>query len=276
MKQSAFIRVWHILYPVCIYYIVTTLVLSVLVSFVPQSTGFRLFAQLVTSLAVLKPLYRFYRQSGVGQAGQKMKNRPGSRRSPLHGLFAPTFANTASRAAAFYAAAFLTGGCFALALNNVLGALRIADYSASYGQVTETFYTGRLLLEIAALAIVIPAAEELLYRGIVYVRIKEWLGVYAAVLGSAVIFGIVHMNLVQFVYATIFGVLLACFTEWGGGVGGALAAHMAANLTSVLRAETEIFAFLNRSAGLNAAVTVILFGVAAAGICRIKKQYASA
>ena len=42
------------------------------------------------------------------------------------------------------------------------------------------------------------------------------------------------MNLAQFVYAAVFGVLLAYVTNVTGSIAGAIAAHMAANLTSTL------------------------------------------
>ena len=150
--------------------------------------------------------------------------------------------------------------------------VHIADYSASYGQVQQTFYTGSLLLEITALCIVIPLVEELLYRGIVYGRAREWLGIKWGIVVSALIFGLIHMNLVQFVYASVFGLLLAGLTERSNGVQAAIAAHMAANLTSVLRAETSVFAFLNKSLPAQIAATVLLLGITAVGIYYSKAE----
>ncbi len=62
------------------------------------------------------------------------------------------------------------------------------------------------MLEILALCIVIPIVEELLYRGIVLQRCVAAFGERAAVFVSAAVFGLLHMNLAQFVYAAVFGV----------------------------------------------------------------------
>ena len=71
----------------------------------------------------------------------------------------------------------------------------------------------------------------------------------AAVFVSAAVFGLLHMNLAQFVYAAVFGVLLAYVTNVTGSIAGAIAAHMAANLTSTLRAELGLFAFADAACG---------------------------
>ena len=248
MKESKAMRIWEILYPVFLYFAATTVVLYLVDFLLPKSIGSNLLRQLITSAAVLPLLYRDYRQD--------LKQLPVSPKPAPKQMIAISF---------------FTGGCFAIAWNNLLGLIHIADYSASYGQVKATFYTGSLLLEIAALCVVIPLAEELLYRGIVYGRAKQWLGKKAGIVVSAVIFGFVHMNLVQFVYASVFGLLLACLTERGKSISGAAAAHMAANLTSVLRAETPVFAILDESLPIQIAATVILLGATAAGLYKIQK-----
>ena len=142
MKQFKPMQLWNVLYPVFLYYAVTILILSVVDFFLPRPMDFALLRQLITSVAVFPFLYKWYR--------------------------AELFFEKKDVRIPFIAVAFLTGGCFAVALNNLLGMVRIEDYSASYGQVEQTFYTGRLLIEIVALCVVIPLVEEFLYRGMVY------------------------------------------------------------------------------------------------------------
>lgn len=246
MRQSKAMRAWGLIYPVCMYYAITTAALFALDFFLPPNLDIKLFRQLLTSLAALPYLIITYRQD------------PGAKRRP-----APVKS---------LAVMCLVGACFAVACNNLLGFIRITDYSPAYAQAEQTFYTGRLLLEIAALVIVIPVTEELLYRGIVYKRSADWLGENAAMVLSAAIFGLVHMNLAQFVYATAFGVLLAYFARQGGTVLGAVFAHMAANLTSVLRAETKALSFLDQGLAVSLAAAAALFAVSAAGIAWIRRH----
>ncbi len=238
--KTAPMRFWEVLYPVFMYYAVTVAALYVLHFLLPGETDVPVFRQLLTSLASLPVLYSFYRQGKPFRAAMQPK------RTVLVSLLA-----------------FVSGVFFALALNNLLGMLRIADYSASYEQVSETFYSGRVALELLALGVVIPVTEEFLFRGIVYERAKNWLGPKRAALVSAVLFGVVHMNLVQFVYAFIFGILLAYFMERSGSFAAAAAAHMAANISSVLRAETNILPVFNQN---SIVTTAVLFLAAAAGI----------
>lgn len=262
MNQSKSMRVWNIIYPVAIYYVVTTLTLFVLDFSLPETADSKLLRQLITSLVAIPFMYSFYRPDqmmrGKVKKGKFQLSRWKSKES---------FDNVK-----LFVVMFFIGGCFAVAWNNILGMLHIVEYSDSYGQVVETFYTGRLLLEITALCIVIPFVEELLYRGIVYGRIRDWLGVKTAIVASAIFFGVIHMNLVQFVYATVFGLLLAWFAEKTNGIYGAVAAHMAANLTSVLRAETKVFVFMDESMPIQVVVTIVLLIVVGAGVWKIYRN----
>ena len=249
MGQSKAMRFFQILYPICIYFVVTTVVLSLLDFVMPDSSGVKLFRQMISSLASLPFLYVFYRDDQVmrGKWDGRVKIR------------LPQFS------VSMLFLLLLTGACASVFLNNLLGILRITEYSASYAQVEETFYRGRLAFELLALCVVIPVAEELLYRGIVYGRSRDLFGVRGGVVFSAVIFGLIHMNLAQFVYAAVFGLLLAYLTELTDNLFYAAAVHMAANTVSVLRAETELFAFAKHQWGF-IALTVGSGAVAAAGI----------
>jgi uncharacterized protein len=64
-------------------------------------------------------------------------------------------------------------------------------------------------LAILALVIVAPIAEEVFFRGVVF---NAWLregGRRAAFIGSSVLFGVIHLNLVAFVPIVLLGLILA-------------------------------------------------------------------
>lgn len=248
MKEKKAAQVFAIIYPVFLYFVMTAVALSLLDYILPESVDTKLSRQLATSLVALPMLAVFYR---------KEKKEGGAKQTRIFFVLAVMFA---------------TGGCFALAFNDLLGLFRLVEYSPSYVQVEETFYTGRLMLEILALCIVIPIVEELLYRGIVLQRCVAAFGDRAAVFVSAAVFGLLHMNLAQFVYAAVFGVLLAYVTNVTGSIAGAIAAHMAANLTSTLRAELGLFAFADAGPAILALAMAGLFGVAGMGIFMIWKM----
>lgn len=240
-------QVWNLIYPVGIYFVVTAVVLVLLDFVLPDTKNNHLLRQAITSVAVLPFLCSFYRQDAFFWGGFSWKKEIALTKQEGGKVFL----------------LFLAGGCFALAWNNVLGMVHISDYSASYEQIREAFYVGEFFIEFVAVCLLAPLAEELLYRGIVYKRAKFFFGVWPGILISAVFFGIVHMNLVQFVYAAVFGVLLGFFVEKTGKLHSAVAAHAAANLTSLLRGETEVFGFMDRSFPVTVGMTFLLFFVAA-------------
>lgn len=88
-------------------------------------------------------------------------------------------------------------------------------------------------LLILATVILGPAAEELIFRGLIYERMKHYLRVPLSVFLSAILFGLYHANMVQFIYAGLMGILLAYFYEKSGSLIACVAAHMAMNAFAV-------------------------------------------
>ena len=67
----------------------------------------------------------------------------------------------------------------------------------------------RLFISVAAMGILVPVVEELVYRGIVFNRLSEWLPMWAVVIISSLLFGLLHFNPIQIAYATVFGLIFA-------------------------------------------------------------------
>lgn len=79
----------------------------------------------------------------------------------------------------------------------------------NYNSSTEILYSGDLAVKIFANAIFIPILEELVFRGIVCGQLSMWYGNRYGIIISAVLFGIMHFNVIQFLYAFLMGLLLA-------------------------------------------------------------------
>ena len=78
--------------------------------------------------------------------------------------------------------------------------------------------------------ILAPLGEETVFRGIVYGRLKKISNVPCAALLSGLIFGLFHGNLVQAVYATVLGVVLALVYELYDSIWFSMLFHGIANL----------------------------------------------
>ncbi len=175
---------------------------------------------------------------------------------------ASSHAGKSSRLAYRYPACFCYASATVLcsiACNYLIFLTGLTQRSPGYRHVEEVFYGNSLLAELATLCILGPMAEELVYRGFVFQRLRRRRSTVQAAVLSALVFGILHLNLVQGIYAFVLGVLLAYIVSKTGSLVAAAAAHMAANVVSVLWTETGLLRFLNRQgAGMYAAAGLCL------------------
>jgi membrane protease YdiL (CAAX protease family) len=80
-----------------------------------------------------------------------------------------------------------------------------------------------------------PIVEELVFRGLVLRRLAARWGNSAAIIGSSVVFGILHVD--QAVGATVFGVAMALLYMRSHTLAVPIAAHMANNFAASLMRE---------------------------------------
>jgi membrane protease YdiL (CAAX protease family) len=148
-------------------------------------------------------------------------------------------------------------------LNNLILMSPLAEVSAGFAQASSSFYGSTLVLELISSALLTPVLEELVYRGIIFARLKRMLGFVPAMLLSALIFAIMHFNLVQFVYALLFGMVLVVFMEKTGHLYGAMLGHITANALAVIRTETG---FLDRTVDGSVQAWLLSAGCLIAGV----------
>lgn len=115
----------------------------------------------------------------------------------------------------------------------------IFPYLEESGAQSDKFYSmtfggGSFLLEVLYLSLFVPLLEEIVFRGLIYTRLRRGMPVPAAQILSALIFGAAHMDLVQFCYATLTGLLMAVLFEKYQSVLPSLLFHIAFNGCSYL------------------------------------------
>lgn len=131
---------------------------------------------------------------------------------------------------------------FGIAWNNLILSIPIAVESNAYQQVNETLLGGKSLAWIILrTCIVAPIVEEIMYRKLVYHKLKYAYGMKLAIVLSSLLFGIVHMNMVQFLYATGIGIFFAYIYEKEKSLLYPIAFHAALNLIAVFREKTQCF-----------------------------------
>ena len=208
-------KIWYILYPFLFYYAVMLIIMTIAQwAFGGDATHY-VFCQLIATVFTIPSMLPFYRQ---GQALAGIAKQPFgiSRERICHALFAAGIM-----------------ACFGISLNNLLSMTKLTEISMGYLQANTVFYGSTIGMEILCLAVFTPILEELVFRGILFGRLKDMLSKPFAVGISALIFAAVHVNIVQFIYALILGVLLA------GNVFVSMIGHMMAIFIAVVRTETH-------------------------------------
>ncbi len=104
-------------------------------------------------------------------------------------------------------------------------------------QMIEAPSMARGLLVITCLVALIPTMEELFFRGFLLFGMRERYGAVPAVLGSACLFGVSHLNAVAAVYATVAGLVLGWLALRTRSIWPGIALHAAVNAMPVLLPE---------------------------------------
>ncbi len=84
-----------------------------------------------------------------------------------------------------------------------------------------------------AVVFVAPVVEEVFYRGLFLPALTAATGPLVGIVGSALIFALVHQQLVVIPGLTLFGLVVAWQTATTGRIGPAIITHMAFNATTV-------------------------------------------
>lgn len=123
------------------------------------------------------------------------------------------------------------GVSLAMCLNLLVSILHVDRLFPAYStEIRPWLFRLSLWMGILLYGIVTPVIEEIIFRFLFFRRLCVYVIAQAAGIGSAVIFGLYHGNAVQFIYAFIFGLVLA-YVYWRfENLLSAVFLHSAANI----------------------------------------------
>ena len=101
-------------------------------------------------------------------------------------------------------------------------------------EVQEGLLRGDVWVQVLGLGILVPVMEEILFRGLVYNRMKKYMSIRMAIFGSAAVFALYHGNVVQILFAFPMGLLIIFLYEKWKSLSIPIVFHMAANLSTVI------------------------------------------
>lgn len=129
----------------------------------------------------------------------------------------------------------LIGVSVCVGLNYFLNMFMPKEILNTYEQTSEVLWNeDTRLLSFISVVLVAPLTEELMFRGLIYTRLRLMLKAPYTILATAVLFGLFHENLLQFMYAFVIGLILAYIMETYRSLWAPIMVHAAANLISWL------------------------------------------
>lgn len=225
-------QIWRLIYPFLIHYGATLLAtIALYLVYLIQAGGLQetasagqrlinstLYVTLIGDLTAAMILYLFYRKD-------QMHRKEGFSGTGKAFVWAPPV---------IWFSVIILAIATGQFLNDLINGLHLNDLFTGYSEVSEQAFSGQPVgLMILVVGIIGPICEELMFRGIVFHRLKDWVKPQAAIAISALLFGIYHGNIVQFFYATCMGVMLAIIYDKTGTLWISIVAHIAANLWSL-------------------------------------------
>lgn len=225
-------QIWRLVYPFLIHYGATMLAtIALYLIYIFQAGGVQeiasagkrmlqstLYVTLIGDVAAGVILYLFYRKD-------QQRRKEGFSGNRKNFVWAPPV---------IWFSVIVLAIAIGQFLNDFIQVIHLNDLFPGYSQVSEKAFGGQSMgLMILVVGIIGPVCEELMFRGIIFHRLKDWIRPEIAIVVSAVLFGIYHGNVVQFFYATCMGIMLAIVYDKTGTLWTSIVAHVAANLWSL-------------------------------------------
>ncbi len=202
-SSSVLGKTWHIMFPFLLYYLGSNACYIVIVTLfrliLQGGAGFEWMSEnsvgiaslakgcsMLAGAAVLLPLFR--KECTGWQSGTQVSY-------PTMGIWAVSSA---------------------FGMNLLFGLLQIAAMSVGYYEVEQMQYQIPFLPGLLLYGLISPLAEELLFRGLIYNRMKTWFSLRTSAVASSALFGIYHGNLVQALYGLLMGLLFSYAYELTG------------------------------------------------------------
>ena len=126
-----------------------------------------------------------------------------------------------------------------LGLNALMTMIGFADSSRTYREVADRQYGVVFAAGLILYGLISPLAEEVVFRGVIYNRLRRFYSPAVGIVLSGVLFGVFHGNPVQGVYGACLGMLMAYLYERNGSFLIPFLFHAVANLKVYITARME-------------------------------------
>ncbi len=210
MKKNIWGRVFQVLYPLALYYVVYHLIYYILRLMIGETIG-SLWCLGIAAAITIIPMYSVYRALPIVRA-EKLFDRSQLGKEIL-GIFLIVV--------------------IGIALNVLLTQIGLTS-DTEFQNANATLSSGDLFTRILVTAIIIPILEEMTFRGCICGQLFVWTNQVIAIILSAAIFGILHSNTVQAIYGFLVGIALGFFYCKTNKLWPVIVAHGLTNFVVIL------------------------------------------
>lgn len=128
-------------------------------------------------------------------------------------------------------------------------------FSSTANEVSSALYSESIWVQVISMVVMAPLAEELAFRGLVFKRARTYTKFLAASLLTAILFGLYHGNVLQFIYAFLVSWILTLVYEQFLSLKFCILVHAVMNATSVFASNSIWFQNLEWNSWQYIAVT---------------------
>lgn len=131
-------------------------------------------------------------------------------------------------------AVLLMGITFNIVISTLLATIPFPEsWMQTYQQNSGVLTSGNGVVSLLATVIMAPILEEVVFRGLIYGRLKKGMPAVVAALISAFAFGLMHGTIIWMMYAFVLGIVLVVVFERFHSLLANILLHFAFNLTGM-------------------------------------------
>lgn len=151
------------------------------------------------------------------------------------------------------------GWIIVLSNEKIMSIPKITETFDNYSENVEPLMKGNILFLILIVVVVVPIFEEILFRGLIFNKLKDNMNIYLALVVQAVLFGIFHMNIIQGIYTFILAIIIGLTFIWLKSIWAPIIIHAIFNsLNFVLQPLLQVIKKSNLSIIISLIISVFL------------------
>ena len=104
------------------------------------------------------------------------------------------------------------------------------EINKAYQELYQSLLPGNNILALVVTGLLAPVGEEFIFRGVTISLLEEGLDFWMVNIVQAFLFGVYHMNLVQFIYAFAIGMILGLVYKKYRNIKACILVHATINL----------------------------------------------